>query len=480
MEPIPHSLRHSDLWNRRWWTWRGAAKAPEREEFIRYLLRTYESQNVTYMERDGSWPIIWKRAKGVHVWDESGKKYMDLTAAFGVAAMGHSNPTVVRAGIEQMKELLHAMGDVHPHPLKALLARKLSELTFEKWMYRYSEIKGVPYGPEWHGSGKVIFCNSGFEAVEAALKTAFLATGKTRVIAFEGGYHGLGYGSLNATHRPHFRFPFRKQLSEFADFIPFPTQQQDLELVERKLRKLLRKNTTGAILVEPIQGRAGIRIPPLGFLGMLRDLADEAGVILIYDEILTGFGRTGAWFACEYEVAPPDVVCLGKALTGGFPLSACVGRADLMDKAWPPSMGEALHTSTFLGHPVGCAMALAQIELLTGVFPWGARDWIGDACQLGHVFLRLLNKIPSPDGFMLSARGRGLLAGLEINDTQGQPASAFTLLVIKEMLKLGFILLPEGEHGNVIAFTPPLTIRERALRHMVAVLKRVIEKVARK
>jgi len=479
MEPVSQSLRDSDLWNRAWWSWRSNAKAPEREAFIRHLLRTYESQNVTYMERDGSWPIIWKRAKGVYVWDESGKKYLDLTAAFGVAATGHSNSDVVAAGIDQMKKLLHAMGDVHPHPLKALLARKLSDLTFGQWMYRYCDIIGVPFGPKWHGSGKVIFCNSGFEAVEAALKTALLATGKTRVIAFEGGYHGLGYGSLNATHRSHFRSPFRKQLSEFADFVPFPTRQQDLGVVEGKLRKLLRKKKSGAILVEPIQGRAGIRVPPDGFLWMLRRLANETGVILIYDEVLTGFGRTGNWFACEYEGAPPDIICLGKALTGGFPLSACVGLADLMDNAWPPSTGEALHTSTFLGHPVGCAMALAQIELLTGIFRWTSYDWMSNTRRLGHVFIELLERIPAPAGFRLSVRGRGLMIGFEIQDKEGRPATAFTLHVIKEMLRLGFILLPEGEHGNVIAFTPPLTIRERALRHMVAVLRRVINKAAK-
>src|SRR6185295_6441392 len=152
---------------------------------------------------------VWERAKGVHVWDAEGKKYLDLTAAFGVAAVGHANPRVVAAGQKQMAKLLHAMGDVHPHTLKAQLARELSRTTFERWH---------------HKSGKTIFCNSGFEAVEAALKTAMLATGKRGVIAFEGAYHGLCYGALNATHREHFRGPFRTQLREFGRFVPFPTK----------------------------------------------------------------------------------------------------------------------------------------------------------------------------------------------------------------------------------------------------------------
>lgn len=377
-----------------------------------------------------------------------------------------------------MKTLMHAMGDVHPHPLKALLAKELSDLTFGKWTYPYKKITGAPFGPDWFGSGKVIFCNSGFEAVEAALKTAVLATGKPRVIAFEGGYHGLGYGSLNATHRAHFRSPFRRQLSEFADFVPFPQEKGELKSVERRLRRLLGKKTFGAILVEPIQGRGGIRIPPDGFLWLLRELANETGTTLIYDEIFTGFGRTGRWFACDYEGAPPDIVCLGKALTGGFPLSACVGHAELMDRAWPPSTGEAIHTSTFLGHPVGCAMALAQLELLTGIYPWGSRDRIGEACQLGHLLLKLLGGVKAPSGLRLFARGRGLMAGLEIQNADGTPATEFTLAVVKEMLRGGYILLPEGEHANVLAFTPPLTIRERALRRAVAALKRAIAVIA--
>src|SRR6267378_4237123 len=179
------------------------------------LLRAYESPNVTYLDPEGSWPIVWERAKGLNVWDAAGKKYLDLTAAFGVAAAGHANPRVVRAGQQQMARLLHAMGDVHPHALKAQLARELSRLTFERW------------GSKRKLSAKTIFCNSGFEAVEAALKTAMLATGKRGVIAFEGAYHGLGYGALNTTHRAHFRSHFRAQLGGFGHFVPFPAADRD-------------------------------------------------------------------------------------------------------------------------------------------------------------------------------------------------------------------------------------------------------------
>jgi 4-aminobutyrate aminotransferase-like enzyme len=176
------------------------------------MLRRHESRNITFLEPDAGWPIVWKRAKGCRVWDEAGRPYLDLTAAFGVAAAGHANSAVVRAGQRQMGELLHAMGDVHPHALKARLARELSRLTFERWTRRRGAATSVE-------TGKVIFGCSGFEAVEAALKTARLATGKPGVLAFRGGYHGVGYGALNATERSHFREPFRDQLREFGRFV---------------------------------------------------------------------------------------------------------------------------------------------------------------------------------------------------------------------------------------------------------------------
>ena len=403
------------------------------------LLQAYESRNVTFIERDGSWPIVWERAKGIHVWDADGKKYLDLTAAFGVAAAGHANPRVVAAGQKQMSKVQSQDSTVHRPPSS-----------------------GVP-------PGKTIFCNSGFEAVEAALKTAMLATGKPEVIAFTGAYHGLGYGALNATHRDHFRSPFRPQLRQFAHFVRFPGAQAfSLRSIETKIHQLFRKHKIGAILVEPIQVRGGINIPPPGFLPLLRRQCTEHQALLILDEVYTGFGRTGKWFACEHSATVPDLICLGKALTGGFPLSGCVGRADLMDAAWPPSSGEAIHTSTFLGHPVGCAMALAQIgELESG-------NLIRRSAELGEALLQLLRSELSNPALLISIRGLGLLAGLELLQADGSPATASALKTIKKMLHRGFVLLPEGEHANVISFTPPLTISARQLKTAVDALAELV------
>jgi 4-aminobutyrate aminotransferase-like enzyme len=423
------------------------------------LLARYESRNVTYRDAGGTWPIVWEHAKGVHVWDAEGKRYLDLTAAFGVAAAGHANAAVVRAGQRQMSKLLHAMGDVHPHALKAGLARELSRLTFERWTRR-------------RVTGKVIFGNSGFEAVEAALKTARLATGRRHIVAFRGGYHGLGYGALNATHREHFREPFRNQLGEFGLFAHFPHDASSLRKAERELAQLFRRHKIGAVLLEPIQARGGINLPPAGFLPLLRALCDRHGALLIVDEIYTGFGRTGKWFAVDHAGVVPDVICLGKAMTGGFPLSACVGRAELMDRAWPESQGEAIHTSTFLGHPVGCAMALAQINELK------RRKLPAVSLATGRWLRKELLKLKPPSAqWRYEVRGMGLLAGLEIRHADGRPAKPESLALIKRMLHRGFILLPEGEHANVVSCTPPLIITRSQLETLLRALRRTLAEV---
>lgn len=468
------------------------------------LLRRFESRNVTFLEADGSWPIVWERALGCHVWDAEGRKYLDLTAAFGVAAAGHANPRVVRAGQRQMGTLLHAMGDVHPHALKAQLAQQLSELTFGRWADQsrssrreeaHSEVgsRKSEVGSDQNlltsaPTGKVLFGNSGFEAVEAALKTARLATGKPSIIAFEGGYHGLGYGALNATHREHFREPFRNQLREFGHFLPFPSgadvrkltsqskagsRKSELDELEHQLRSTFRRHAIGAILVEPVQARGGIRIPPPDFLPLLRRVAEEHGALLILDEIYTGFGRTGTWFACEHSGVVPDLICLGKALTGGFPLSACVGRADVMDAAWPPSSGEAIHTSTFLGHPVGCAMALAQIRELK------AKRLVERTAKLGTWLAAQLERhcqLPN-ERVQMKARCVGLMAGIEFTAPDGKPATELCLTLMKRLLARGFIVLPEGEHGNILSLTPPLTTTATQLRRTLQTLFTEVERV---
>lgn len=400
---------------------------PRSQEFATRL-RKYESRNVTYT--DQSWPVFWESAEGVNVWDADGNRFLDFTSAFGVAGLGHRHPEIVEAMKGQSDHLLHGMGDVHPTALKVKLCERLSKLTFERW--------GA-------GAGKVVLSNSGFEAVETALKTARLATGKRKVMAFTNGYHGLGYGSLLGTDLEKFRGPFVDQLAEVTNRVEYGSSE------------LPDDDEIGAVIVEPIQGRGGKVIPPVGFLSALRNWCNEHDALLIFDEIYTGFHRTGKWFACEWEGVIPDLICVGKAMSGGFPISACVGKAEVMDE-WPESLGEALHTSTFLGHPVGCAMALKSLEIMereeTIRLVRAASESLSSALQnFDH-------------GAVREVRGRGLMWGMELN----RPAGG----VLASLLAEGLLFLADGPEGNVLSFTPPFAISDGELSHTLSVIWRLL------
>ncbi len=390
-------------------------------------LRRHESRNSTHLA--GDFPIFWQRAEGTNVWDADGNRFLDLTSAFGVAGLGHSHPAVRAALTAQAADLLHAMGDVHPAAGKARLCRELSAITFEKW--------GA-------GPGKAILGNSGFEAVEAALKTALLATGKPGVIAFHGAYHGLGYGALGAGGLPFFQEPFRRQLADFATLLPYGDGDIDAAA---------RCGDIGCVLVEPIQGRGGIVVPPPDFLPSLRAACDRHGMLLIADEIYTGLNRTGALFACDHAGVIPDIICLGKALTSGFPLSACVGRAEVMD-AWPESQGEALHTSTFLGNPLGCAMALASLE------QHRVPGLAAHVAERGAFLKNAILALHSPR--IGGVRGRGLMLGLEIVEDCA-PDGAHAVQLMKRALAAGLILLTDGPDSSILALTPPFTITDEEI-----------------
>ena len=416
-------------------------------------LRAHESRNVTYVS--SGFPVFWERAQGVNVWDVDGNRFLDLTSGFGVASLGYAPAPLVESMREQAGLLYHAMGDVHPGVAKAALCRRLSQLTFESWN---------------RGTGKVILTNSGSEAVEAALKTAWLATRRRGVLAFTGSYHGLGYGALTVTGRSYFREPFAAQLADFVTFLPFPDCQHCvfgaaarepaecppdcMNAFMCQAETSLGKGDIGAILAEPVLGRGGEIVPPDWFLPLLRSLANQFGAVLIFDEVYTGFHRTGRRFACDCWNVQPDLICLGKALTGGFPLAACVGRAELMDGAWPESNGEALHTSTFLGNPLGCRMALESLALLEAE-PWGRR-----AETLGRHLHEGLLKLKSGSKRWGWTRGLGLMRGIEVVDAAGAPDAARAGRLVEAMLARGVIMLSGGIGQNVLSFTPPFVITE--------------------
>ncbi len=374
-----------------------------------------ESRNVTYLGPD--FPVFWSEAKGANVRDADGNVYLDLTGAFGVAVAGHRHPAMVRAVHEQADRLMHGMGDVHPPLPKVDLLEALAALA------PWRETRGV-------------LATSGSEAVEVALKTALLATGRPRILAFEGSYHGLTMGALATTSRDHFRAPFRAHLHPEVRFLPFP---EDEATADRVLESAFDgAGEVGAVIIEPIQGRGGVRLPAPGFLRKLGREARARGAVLIFDEIFTGLGRTGETFAFEHEGVVPDLLCLGKALGGGLPISACLGDADVMD-AWPTSRGEAIHTSTFLGHPLACASALAFLGVL--------RDE-GLAERAREIGSRLRAGLEGR-----AVRGRGAFLGIVLGEGEG-------VEVATRGLAEGLLLLPAGARGEVLQLSPPLVLTE--------------------
>ena len=414
-------------------------------------------------------PVVWSRARGAVVEDLDGNRYLDFTSGFGVASLGHAAPEVKRAVSAQAGRLLQGLGDLMPHVERERLVRALAKLG----------------GP----CDRVLLASTGSEAVELALKTAALATGRRRFVAFRGGYHGDSYGALTATSHPPAPAPIAAQLAPLAVHVPYPNPfrcpkengcgettcelqclEEAFEIIDRELRG---PDPPGAVIVEPIQGRAGGIVPPLEFLPKLCREARARGLVVIYDEVLTGACRTGtfwAWERCGPDAAP-DLLCAGKGLGGGVAIAALFGRPKLMDvwrKHLGPS-GEAPHASTFYAHPLACAGALATLkrlvapELQSGVRKKGA--------HLEHGLKELASRHP----VVGDVRCAGLLCAIELVDDRREPARDRTRRVLGHLLRNGVLALPSGLHDNVIQFLPPLTITDGQLSRGLAILAEALE-----
>ena len=408
-------------------------------------LATCESQGVTYLAED--FPVFWERAEGVLVTDVDGNRFIDCTAAFGVAAVGHGNPQVVDAVSRQARKLMHGMGDVHPSAVRATYLARLSE----------------------RAPGNLDRCflgTNGADAIEFALKTALLRTQRPGVLYFEGGYHGLSYGTLEVAGIDRFRVPFLSQLRNENIRLPYPTDTVGMEAALAGIENVLQTNPhIGAILIEPIAGRAGTLIPAAGVLPGLRKLADRFDVVLIFDEIYTGFGRTGTWFACDSENVVPDILCLGKAIAGGFPLSAAVGNEATFG-AWPRSTGEAIHTSTYLGNPMACAAGHAVLDEIE------THNLVERAVQMGEWFgvrlAELAHRLCEETDLSIIVRGRGMMWALDLGNEDIAVRSTV------HALHAGLIVLPQGTACTAIALTPPLVITKEQLTRALALLEGAI------
>ncbi|GAC1578138.1 MAG: hypothetical protein NVS3B7_11710 [Candidatus Elarobacter sp.] len=419
-----------------------AVPGPRSRELAALLAR-YEAPGVTYLGAE--YPVFWESASGATVTDVDGNRYLDLTSAFGVAATGHTNASVATAIGAQAQRLIHGMGDVHPTEVRVRLLEALAAL--------------AP-----GDLSKTYLSTSGAEAIEFALKTALLATGKPRTIAYHGAYHGLSLGALEVAGIAKFRAPFAPLIGEHATFLPYPGADATVEsAIDALERALANDPEAGAIVLEPIQGRGGVIVPPQGFLRALRALCDARGVLMILDEIYTGFGRTGTMFACEREDVVPDMLCLGKALGGGVPLAATIGVPRVID-AWPKSEGEALHTSTFLGNPLACAAALANLEQLR------ALDVLGRVRAREHALgerLRALTQYRD----VREVRGVGFLWAVEF------ASGAVANRVVVRALANGLVLLQSGPTGTSITVAPPLTIEDGQLSRALDLFDRTVRDV---
>lgn len=375
--------------------------------------------------------IVYATAAGANVVDVDGNRYVDLAAGFGAQILGHGHPAVRRALALQAERLWHALGDVHPSDAKIALCERLAVLHPEP-------------------GAQVILGQSGSDAVSAALKTCALFTGKPGVIAFQGAYHGLGYGPLAACGlRASYRAPFLAQLNASVHFCEFPATLEAAGRVLDDVRRAFGNGDVGAVLVEPILGRGGVIVPPAGFLRDLAELAREHGAPLVADEIWTGLGRAGAWLRSTTEGVTPDLICLGKGLGGGLPLSAVVGRRDVM-AAWQRDE-EVVDTSTYAGAPLACATGLATLDTL------GREKLPERAERLGTAWRAELAAALGA-GHGVTVRGAGFMLGVDFG---ARPGAA--VMAVRALLERGFLASTGGGQREVLVLTPPLTIAEPLL-----------------
>jgi acetylornithine/LysW-gamma-L-lysine aminotransferase len=372
-----------------------------------------------YARRD----LVIERGKGALLWDKNGREYIDCMGAYGVAVVGHCHPRVVEA-IKRQSELLIACHNSFYTEARSEFLKKLMALT--------------PTGLK-----RAFLCNSGTESVEAGIKIARRFTGKTDIVAFVGAFHGKTMGALSGTWNARYRTPFQPLVPGFTH-VPYGKTEAVANAITDK---------TAAVLVEPIQGEGGIRVPPVGFLKELRELCNKKNVLLMFDEVQTGFGRTGKIFACEHSGVIPDILCLAKAVGGGLPIGVTVAREDVM-----AAMKRGEHSSTFGGNPLVCAAASAAIDVLVG------ENLSERAATLGKYLIERLEETHKKYSIVREVRGMGLMIGVECR------FDIYTILMGTQ--NKGVIILDAGR--NILRFLPPLVITKEQLDRAATVLDQVV------
>jgi len=368
-------------------------------------------------------PLVLNKGKGAIVWDINGKEYLDFTSSYGVALLGHSHPKIVEAVCRQAERLISCHAGFY-NDVRTEFLQKLAGIT--------------PKDLE-----KSFLSNSGAESIECAIKLARKFTGKTEIISLMGAFHGKTMGALSATWDKKYREPFLPLVPEFKHVPPDSINKVREAITEK----------TAAVLVEPIRGEGGIRVPPDDFLQGLREVCDERNILLIFDEVQTGFGRTGKMFACEHWKTIPDVMCLAKPIAGGLPIGITVAKDHIMS-----SLKVGQHSTTFSGSPIVCAAGCAAIDVLL------EEKLVDRAAMLGNYFKSQLEDLQAKHRIIKEVRGLGLMLGIELK---------FDVLnIILKSMERGTLFLDAGR--TVLRFLPPLVTEKEQINRAINVLDEVI------
>lgn len=408
------------------------------------------------------YPIYVERALGSEIWDVEGKRFIDLGAGIAVCNTGHSHPKIVSAAKKQLDKFSHTCVMVNPYEVAVELAEKLVEIA------------------PGESEKKAIYVSTGAEAVENCVKIARAYTGRRGVIAFNGSFHGRTNLTMALTGKIS---PYKNLFGPFPGEIfhaPYPIDIHDIS-VKDSLKALdnlfkvdIAPSDVAAIIVEPVQGEGGFYAAPKVFLQALRKLCDQHGIVLVGDEIQTGFGRTGKMFSFEHAGVEPDLMTMAKGIAGGFPLAAVVGKSEIMDAPLPGGLG-----GTYAGSPVACAAALAVLEIIE------EENLISRAQIIGDMFNHSLSALQAQYPSLISeVRNQGAMIALELvqdGDVE-QPNTQLTQAIIAGAAEQGLVLLACGFYSNVIRFLPALTISdelvEESLDSFVSLFKKSAKKVA--
>lgn len=398
------------------------------------------------------------RAENAELWDVEGNRYIDFGTGIAVCSTGHSNPKIVAAVKKQLQRFSHTCVMVTPYDSAVELAEKLNDLA--------------------PGSTpkKSIFVTTGAEAVENCVKIARAHTGRRGVIAFNGGFHGRTLLAMGLTGKIT---PYKNLFGPFPGeifHVPYPVDYHGVS-VEESLKALdmlfkvdIAPDDVAAIIVEPVQGEGGFYPASNEFMQALRKLCDEYGIVLIADEIQTGFARTGKFFCCEYADVEPDLITVAKGIAGGFPLAAVVGKAEIMDASLPGGLG-----GTYGGSPIGCAAALAVIDVIA------EENLVERANRIGALFGQRLSELqqryPAVIGDIRADRGAMIAMELVKNGDADQPDPDLTKAIVGLAVEKGLVLLSCGTRGNVIRFLPALTISDELINEGLDILETCIEEL---